>query len=175
MNFIDAEQHRFGRMSIDRKRRNPYLSDNSNDDQSEKSHPSTPISGHNSDEQALIRRKIILANLSAEQLDRYEQFRQASLSKQTVKRIVQRALKVVPRNDTVIILSGIAKILAAELIGKALDIRGRTDEMRMVPLSPADIQKANEKLKRETKFDFFGQTEEDLDTTITNFTTEKND
>ena len=89
--------------------------------------------------------------LSEEQLDRYEYFRRSHFQRSTVKKVVSQATGIsITQPATSIVLAGITKIFAGEIITTALQIRNSETESTPKPgLKPSHIREAFRRIKND--------------------------
>lgn len=68
-------------------------------------------------------KKLFMANLDEDQMDRYEVFKRTSLAKNQIKKISGIVTNQTVANNINLLLGGIGKIFVGEIIEKALDIK----------------------------------------------------
>uniref|UniRef100_A0A7E4ZXW8 TAFII28 domain-containing protein n=1 Tax=Panagrellus redivivus TaxID=6233 RepID=A0A7E4ZXW8_PANRE len=94
--------------------------------------------------------RIIIANMSSEQLKRFEMVRRATFKRKDVRRIVKDACGDIPSVKVAIAISGIAKMFVCDLVEKALDIKDTHNAVDS-PLKPRHLKQAFSELDRQNR------------------------
>ena len=89
--------------------------------------------------------KLVLQNFTPEQMHRYEKFRRVGFSRHVVKKIMFNVLGHSINPNTVIVMSGVAKVFVGELVEEAKDVMEDWNESG--PLLPSHLMEAHRRLK----------------------------
>uniref|UniRef100_A0A0M3HYU6 Transcription initiation factor TFIID subunit 11 n=1 Tax=Ascaris lumbricoides TaxID=6252 RepID=A0A0M3HYU6_ASCLU len=103
-----------------------------------------------SDELIQEKMRLLVANFSPEQLERFECYRQSSFPRRKVRRLIRQSTGQNPSENFTIAVAGLAKLFIGELIEEALDIAERLKENDK-PLKPHHIELAYESLRRRAR------------------------
>jgi len=107
--------------------------------------PPTPSTKSQEDMERL-KMHVLVSNFSKNQLNRYEMYRRSTLTKSTIRKLIQQASGVTVTQTVVIAMAGIAKVFAGELMEEALDIRDKADEGNE-PVKPKHLREAKRRLQ----------------------------
>ena len=88
--------------------------------------------------------RVIVDNLSEEQLRRYERFRRVALARPTMEKLMQRILDQRVNTTSVIVTAGIAKVFVGELIEGARSVMEEEirAQLELTLMNPDDLEEA---------------------------------
>lgn len=98
-------------------------------------------------EQTREQMKYILENFTPAQMHRYETFRRVGFSRSVIKKTMQTILGHAPNPNSVIIMAGIAKVFAGEIVEGALEVAREWNEQSGAPLLPSHLMEAHRRMK----------------------------
>lgn len=93
-----------------------------------------------------IHSESLWAQMTEEQLNRYEMFRRSTFPKASIKRLMQSLTGSPVSQNVVIAMSGIAKVFVGELVEEAIKIQARYGESG--PVEPKHLREAYRVIKR---------------------------
>ncbi|KAK9241074.1 hTAFII28-like protein conserved region-domain-containing protein [Lipomyces kononenkoae] len=101
--------------------------------------------------------KTLISSFTDDQMDRYETFRRANISRGGVKKLANAVLNQSITNNVAVAISGFSKVFMGEVIERALDVQRRMDPPdplnpydTPMPLLPEHIREAWRLYKQET-------------------------
>ncbi|KAK9366440.1 hTAFII28-like protein conserved region-domain-containing protein [Lipomyces kononenkoae] len=101
--------------------------------------------------------KTLISSFTDDQMDRYETFRRANISRGGVKKLANAVLNQSITNNVAVAISGFSKVFMGEVIERALDVQRRMDPPDPLnpydpptPLLPEHIREAWRLYKQET-------------------------
>ncbi|KAK9250072.1 hTAFII28-like protein conserved region-domain-containing protein [Lipomyces tetrasporus] len=101
--------------------------------------------------------KLLIASFTDDQMERYETFRRANISRGGVKKLANAVLNQSIANNVAVAISGFSKVFLGEVIERALDVQRRMDPpyplnpyASQKPLLPEHIREAWRLYKQET-------------------------
>lgn len=92
-----------------------------------------------------IHSQSLWAQMTEEQLNRYEMFRRSTFPKASIKRLMQSLTGTPISQNVVIAMSGIAKVFVGELVEEATKIQSRYGESG--PIEPKHLREAYRVIK----------------------------
>ncbi|PIC42559.1 hypothetical protein B9Z55_009596 [Caenorhabditis nigoni] len=101
-------------------------------------------------EEVIIARELLIANLTREQLDRYEAFRKSKFRRQPIKNIITEVTGSAPTETVALAISALAKMFIGEIVEEAVEIRDASNEGNK-PIQPHHVNTAFKKLYQEGK------------------------
>ncbi|CAP35839.2 Protein CBR-TAF-11.3 [Caenorhabditis briggsae] len=101
-------------------------------------------------EEVIIARELLIANLTREQLDRYEAFRKSKFRRQPIKNIITEVTGSAPTETVALAISALAKMFIGEIVEEAVEIRDASNEGTK-PIQPHHVNTAFKKLYQEGK------------------------
>ncbi|KAH3685581.1 hypothetical protein WICPIJ_003443 [Wickerhamomyces pijperi] len=90
--------------------------------------------------------RLLIENLDEDQMARYSTYRRATISRNTMKKIVNATVNQSVSLNVAIAISGISKIFVGEIIEKAIDIKKRYDKAKYL-IKLNEKKELNELLK----------------------------
>ncbi|KAK9322864.1 hTAFII28-like protein conserved region-domain-containing protein [Lipomyces orientalis] len=101
--------------------------------------------------------KLLISSFTDDQMERYETFRRANISRGGVKKLANAVLNQSIANNVAVAISGFSKVFLGEVIERALDVQRRMDPPYSLnpyaspkPLLPEHIREAWRLYKQET-------------------------
>ncbi|KAK9496205.1 hTAFII28-like protein conserved region-domain-containing protein [Lipomyces doorenjongii] len=101
--------------------------------------------------------KLLISSFTDDQMERYETFRRANISRGGVKKLANAVLNQSITNNVAVAISGFSKVFIGEVIERALDVQRRIDPQDPLnpytpptPLLPEHIREAWRLYKQET-------------------------
>ncbi|KAK9483475.1 hTAFII28-like protein conserved region-domain-containing protein [Lipomyces starkeyi] len=101
--------------------------------------------------------KLLISSFTDDQMERYETFRRANISRGGVKKLANAVLNQSITNNVAVAISGFSKVFMGEVIERALDVQRRIDPQDPLnpyapptPLLPEHIREAWRLYKQET-------------------------
>ncbi|KAK0424803.1 hypothetical protein QR680_008863 [Steinernema hermaphroditum] len=92
----------------------------------------------------MLKKQILLGNLTSDQLDRYEAYRKVSFSQMAIRRIIGEVTGVNACPNVVTAISGLAKVVAGEIVEEAFEISQKEGNAK---IEPEDVRKGFESLR----------------------------